>query len=124
MKPLYIYGGVLLLLLFLLPLLGFLLVKVKWLRPRQVISYARLCTLLFVLAAYAMPQYGWPGVHLRTVDLWSLLLILGILGYSLMRAALLYAIKDTDDEDHQSYMLSMLYTDTEQLAEKDLHETR
>lgn len=121
MKPLYIYGAVLLATGVLIALLGLFLTRVKYLKPRQIATYARLGTLLFLLAAYGMDQTGWPGVHLRTVDLWSLLVILGILVYSLLHAALRHAVRDVDHEDFsKSYMLSMLYTDSEQVAEQEL----
>lgn len=107
--------------LLLLSLLGILLTRVKWLRPRHIPAYARLTSLLFLLTAYGMDQSGWPGVHMRTVDLWSLLVILGILVYSLLHAVLRHAVREEDHEDFsKSYMLSMLYTDSEQVAEEEL----
>ena len=121
MKPIYIYGGVLLLLLLSFSLLGIFLTNVKWLRPRLASGYVRLCTLVFLLAAYVMAQYGWPGVHLRAVDLWSLLVILGILVYSLLKAALAYSLRELEHQDFsKSYMLSMLYTDSEQLSHEEI----
>jgi hypothetical protein len=120
-KPLYIYGAVLLATGVALALLGIFLMRVKYLRPRQIATYARVATLVFLLAAYGMAQGSWPGVHLRTVDLWSLLVILGILVVSLLHAALNHAVRDVDHEDFsKSYMLSMLYTDSEQDAEQEL----
>lgn len=121
MKPLYLYGLVLLLTFSGLALAGIVLMRVKWMRARHINSYTRVATLVLLALAYALSRQPWPGVHLREVDLWALLVILGILGYSLLAAALRYAqVAEHDEDFSKSYMLSMLYRDSEQLAEADL----
>jgi hypothetical protein len=64
--------------------------------------------------AVALTQYHWPGIHLRPVDFWSLMVILGIAAYALVWAAVAYQLNKRSHEDFgNSFMLSMLYRDSE-----------
>lgn len=121
MKPIYIFGGVLFAALFALAAAGVLLVRIKRVRSRHIANYTRLSTVLILAATYAMAQGSWPGVHMRPLDMWSLLVILAILCYSVLHAVLTHALPHDHEEDFsKSYMLSMLYTDSEHMADADL----
>lgn len=121
LKPLYIYVLVLLVLVVGLIAAGIVLTKIKRVRARHVSSFSRLCTLIVLAAIYGMDHYGWPGVHLRQIDLLSLLVIMAILSYSLIKAALSMSLPHgTQDDFSKSYMLSMLYSDSEQMADADM----
>ena len=114
MKPIYLELLVLLALTLSLALLGMVLARIKTVRVRNAGSFARLAALLVLLAAYAMEYYGWPGVHLRTVDFWSSMVILGFSAYALIWAALAYQLNQRQPEEFgESFMLSMLYSDHE-----------
>lgn len=124
LKPLYVYLLVLLLLVIGLLVVGMVLTKVKQIRARHVASFSRLGTLIVLAAIYGMDHYGWPGVHLRQIDLLSLLVIVAILTYSLIKAALSMSLPPEGEDDFsKSYMLSMLFSDSEQtdgLADADM----
>jgi hypothetical protein len=90
------------------------LARFNKLRVRNAGSYTRLCTLIVLAVAYALTQYDWPGVHLRQVDLWSLMVILGIAAYALVWAAIAYQFNRHHQEEFgESFMLSMLFDDAE-----------
>ena len=121
LKPLYVYVLVLLLLVIGLIALGIVLIKLKRVRARHVPSFSRLCTLIVLAAIYGMDYYGWPGLHLRQIDLLSLLVIMAILSYSLIKAVLSMSLpQGSPDDFSKSYMLSMLYSDSEQMADADM----
>ena len=114
MKPIYLAGLMLLALTLGLALLGMLLAGAKHIRVRSATGYTRIGTLLVLAGAYALTQYEWPDVHLRAVDFWSLLLILGIAAYAIIWAAVAYQLnKSSHEEFGESFMLSMLYNDAE-----------
>jgi hypothetical protein len=114
MKPIYVAGLVLLALALVLALLGMLLADTKALRLRRAPAYCRLATALVLLGAYALTHFDWPGVHLRQVDFWSLMVILGIGAYTMIWAAVAYQFNKGGHEDFgNSFMLSMLYRDSE-----------
>ena len=125
MKPIYVAGLVLLAMTLSFALLGMVLAGFKKIRVRNASRYTQLCTILILGSAYAMTQYEWPGVHLRELDLWSLLVILAIVCYALIWAAVAYQLnKVGHGEFGESYMLSMLYTDSEQMAPEDFAKTK
>jgi hypothetical protein len=114
MKPIYIATLILLALTLGLALLGMLLTRLKKIRVRNAGSFGRVATLVVLGAAYALTQFDWPGVHLRQVDFWSLMVILGIVSYSLIWAGVAYQLNRGGHEEFgESFMLSMLYTDAE-----------
>jgi hypothetical protein len=97
-----------------LALIGMVLAGSKILRVRSAPTYCRLATLLVLAAAYFLTQYDWPGVHLRQVDFWSVLVILAILVYALIWASVAYQLNKSSQADFgESFMLSMLYRDSE-----------
>lgn len=116
MNPLTIAGLVLLALLCVFALLGMVLARTRTLRVRTAPTYTRVCTALLLAATYGLTHYSWPGVRLRELDFWSLMVILGIAAYALIWAAVAYQLnKDDRSAFADSYMLSMLYRDSEQL---------
>ena len=97
-----------------LAVVGMVLARQRTIRIRNASSYTRLAAALVLLAAYAMDFYAWPGVHLRSVDFWSAMVILGFAAYALVWAALAYQLnKGQHEEFGESFMLSMLYSDSE-----------
>ena len=114
MKPMLVAGLILLALTLVLAVLGMVLARTKTLRVRAAPTYCRVATLLVLLGTYALTQYNWPGVHLRPVDFWSLMVIVGIAAYALIWAAVAYQLNKSGHEDFgNSFMLSMLYRDSE-----------
>jgi hypothetical protein len=125
MKPIYVAGLILLAMTLGLALLGMVLAGFKKIRVRNAPRYTQLCTILILGTAYAMTQYEWPGVRLRELDLWSILVILAIACYALIWAGVAYQInKVSHGEFGESYMLSMLYTDSEELPPEDFAKTK
>ena len=125
MKPIYVAGLILLAMTLGFALLGMVLAGFKKIRVRNASRYTQLCTILILGAAYAMTQYEWPGVHLRELDLWSILVILAIACYAVIWAGVAYQInKVSQGEFGESYMLSMLYTDSEELPPEDFAKTK
>jgi hypothetical protein len=93
---------------------GMVLAGARKINLQKAASYCRWCTALVLIAAYGLTQYGWPGVHLRQVDFWSLMVILGISAYALIWGAVAYQLNKTGhDEFGESFMLSMLFHDAE-----------
>ncbi len=125
MKPIYIAGLVLLAMTLSFAFLGMVLAGFKKIRVRNASRYTQLCTIIILGSAYAMTLYDWPGVHLRDLDFWSLLVILAIVCYALIWAAVAYQLnKVGHGEFGESYMLSMLYTDSEQIPPEDFAKTK
>jgi cytochrome bd-type quinol oxidase subunit 2 len=125
MKPIYVAGLVLLAVTLGFALLGMVLAGFKKIRVRNAARYTQLCTILILASAYAMTHYDWPGVHLRELDFWSLMVILAIACYALIWAAVAYQLnKVGHGEFGESYMLSMLYTDSEQMPPEDFAKTK
>ena len=117
MKPIFIAALVLLALTLCFAVVGTLLARFHLLRARNAPSYTRVCTLMVLSATYCMSEFDWPGVHLRPLDFWSLMVIAGIVSYALIWAPLAHQLNQKNhDEFAESFMLSMLYHDTEQVA--------
>jgi hypothetical protein len=92
--------------------LGLVLVRLRKINLRNAALYCRISTLLVLAGAYALNQAGWVGLQLRQLDLWSLLVILGISSYAVIWATIAHQInraRATSFED--SFMLSMLPAD-------------
>ena len=114
MKPIALASLILLALTLGLAVLGMALVRLRKIRVRNAASYSRLATLLVLAAAYGLTQFDWPGVHLRQIDFLSLMVLLCIVAYALVWAALAYQLNKGDHEEFgESFMLSMLYNDAE-----------
>lgn len=124
MKPIYLAGLILLALALSFAVTGMLLAGAKIVRLRHAATYTRVCTVVVLAAAYGLTQFEWPGVHLRQVDFWSILVIVGIVVYALVWGAVAYQINQVGHEEFgHSFMLSMLYTDAEQGQQKKSSET-
>jgi len=63
-------------------LIGTVLARTNTIRVRTAPTYTRVCTILVLGAYYGITHYEWPGVHLRELDFWSLLVILAIGAYA------------------------------------------
>jgi amino acid transporter len=123
MKPLYLFAIVVLLAIVAIVALGVVLIRLKKIRSRHVPNFTRLSTLLILASAYSLSQSNWPGVHMRELDMWSMLVILAILTYSIIHAGLTSALPKAHEDDFaKSYMLSMLYTDSERMANAELQD--
>jgi cytochrome bd-type quinol oxidase subunit 2 len=118
MSPYLSAGLVLLALTIVFGVIGMVLVTRHILRVKRAARYTQACTALLCLAFYAMAQGDWPGLHLRTVDFWSELLILAIVGYSVIWALLARLLNKPEYQRDfgDSFMLSMLYTDSQSPA--------
>jgi hypothetical protein len=121
MKPIYIAGLTLLILILVFALIGTVLARTNTIRVRTAPTYTRICTILVLGAMYGLTHYEWPGVHLRELDFWSLLIILAIGAYALIWAAVAYQLNKVGHPQFgDSYMLSMLYTDSQQPPMDDM----
>lgn len=115
MKPIFIAALVLLLLTLCLALIGTILARYSKIRVRHAPNFSRLATLIVLVSFYALTQLSWPGLQLRELDFWSLVVIIGILSYALIWGAVAFQLNKTEQPHFgDSYMLSMLYTDSEQ----------
>jgi hypothetical protein len=57
-------------------------------------------------------------MHLRPLDFWSLMVIVGIAAYALIWGPLAHQLNRHNHEEFgESFMLSMLYTDAEHAAQ-------
>lgn len=126
MKPIYLAGLILLALTLGLALLGMLLIGWHRIHARNATRYTQLCTVLILGAAYAMTQTDWPGIQLRQLDFWSLMVILAIVGYSLVWAAIAYRLNTVTARGDfgESYMLSMLHIDSQASHTDDFAQTK
>lgn len=114
MKPIYLAGLIVLAMILGFAILGMALVGLHRLHKRNAVRYTQLCTLLIFGAAYAMNQWDWPGVGLRSVDFWALMVILCIVSYSLVWAPIAYRLnRVAHTEFGESFMVSMLYSDSQ-----------
>lgn len=114
MKPMVLAGLVLLAFTLACAVLGMVLARFNTLRVRDAGRYTRLCTLMVLAVAYGLTQYDWPGLHLRQVDFWSLMVILGIAAYAIIWAAIAHQFNRHNHEEFgESFMLSMLFDDPE-----------
>ena len=108
-----------------LALAGMLLTRLHVIRVRSAAHYTRLCTVLVLGGFYAMTVYRWPGLHLRELDFWSVMVILAIVSYAAIWGAVAYQINRTQQPEFgESFMLSMLYTDSQQHPQSDFEPTQ
>lgn len=116
MKSIYLAGLLLLAFTVGLALLGMVLVGFKRIHSRNATRYTQLCTALLLGLGVAMTQTEWHGLQLRPIDFWSLMVIGAIVSYSVIWAALAYRLNKVSarGEFDESYMLSMLHTDSQQ----------
>lgn len=125
MKPIFIASLVLLLLTLCLALVGTILARRNKIRVRHASNFTRLATLIVLVVFYALTQFSWPGLQLRAIDFWSLVVIVGILSYALIWGAVAFQLNKVNQPVFgDSYMLSMLYTDNEHLPQGDFAPTR
>lgn len=95
--------------------LGVLLVRLRKVRMKNASRYAQITTLLVCILFYLLTHGQWPGLHLRQIDFWSIALVLALLSYSLLWAPLAHLLNKPEyqEEFGDSFMLSMLYTDSQ-----------
>lgn len=126
MKPIYLAGLVLLALTLGFALLSMVLVGLNKIHARNATRHTQLFTALILGAAYAMTQTSWPGVQLRQLDFWSLMVILAIVAYSLIWAAIAYRLNTVAARGDfgESYMLSMLHSDSQSPPTDDFAQTK
>ena len=126
MKPIYLAGLILLALALAFALLGMVLIGLHRIHARNATRYTQLCTALLLGAAVAMTQTDWPGIHLRQLDFWSLMVIWAIVAYSLIWAAIAYRLNKVAARGDfgESYMLSMLHSDSQQPLVDGFEQTR
>ena len=126
MKPIYLAGLILLALTLGLALLGMVLIGLNKIHSRNATRYTQLCTLLALMAALAMTQTAWPGIQLRQIDFWSLMVILAIVVYSLIWAAVAYRLNKVAARGDfgESYMLSMLHSDSQSPPQEEFAQTK
>lgn len=126
MKPIYIAGLIILALTLGFVLLSMVLIRLKKITARNATRYTQLCTVLNLGVAYAMTQTSWPAVQLRQVDFWSLMVILAIVIYSLIWAAIAYRLNTVTARGDfgESYMLSMLHIDSHSQPSEDFAQTK
>lgn len=125
MNPYVLTGLLMLAALLGLALVGIVLIRMRILRARHAAHYTRFSTVLVLGLFYASKQYAWFGLHLRTLDYWSLMVILAIAGYALVWAAIAYQLNQMDEPHFaESYMLSMLYSDSQQMDPVDFEPTQ
>lgn len=114
MKPIYMACLLLLALTFCLALLGLVLARTKKIKMRNAAMFCRVGTLVVLLAALAMQYYGPAASHMRQLDFWSLMVILGISAYAILWACIAYQLnKHQHHAFEESEMLSMLYSDSQ-----------
>lgn len=126
MQPIHIAGLILLALTLGFALLGMVLIGWHKIHARNASRYTQLCTLLILGAAYAMTQTDWPGIKLRQIDFWSLMVILTIVAYSVVWAAVAYRLNTVTARGDfgESYMLSMLHSDTQLPPTEEFAQTK
>jgi uncharacterized protein involved in response to NO len=125
MKPIFVASLSLLLLTLCLSLLGTILARRHVIHVRNAKNYSRLCTLLVLGGFYALTVFDWPGLHLRKIDFWSVLLIIAIVAYALILGAITYQLgKVKQVQFGDSYMLSMLHSDDEYRPDGDFAATQ
>ena len=125
MKPIIVASLTLLLLTLCLALVGTVLARLKTIKARNAAVYTRICTVLVLASFYALTMFDWPGLQLRRLDLWSLMVILAIVAYSIIWGAIAFQInKAKQPQFGDSFMLSMLYTDAERQPNGDFAPTQ
>lgn len=125
MKPIFIAALTLLLLALCLALIGTMLARYNKIRVRHASNFSRLATVIVLVSFYALTQFSWPGLQLRELDFWSLVVIIGILSYALIWGAVAFQLNKVEQPKFgDSYMLSMLYTDSEHAPPADFAPTK
>lgn len=126
MKPIYLASLILLAVTLGFALLGLVLVGFKRINSRNATRYTQLCTALLLGIGVAMAQTEWHGLQLRPIDFWSLMVIGAIVSYSVIWAALAYRLNKVASraEFDESYMLSMLHSDSQQPMVDGFEQTR
>ena len=126
MKPIYLAGLIILALTLGLALLGMVLIGLNRIHARNATRFTQLCTVLVVGAFYTMTETSWPGIQLRQLDFWSLMVILAIVSYSVIWAAIAYRLNTVAARGDfgESYMLSMLHSDSQSPPTDDFAPTK
>ena len=125
MNPILIASLVLLLLTLCLALVGTILARYNKIKVRNAATYTRICTVVVLASFYALTMFDWPGLHLRRLDLWSVMVILAIVTYALIWGAVAFQLsKGQQPQFGDSFMLSMLYTDAERQPNGDFAPTQ
>ena len=125
MNPILIASLVLLLLTLCLALVGTILARYNKIKVRNAATYTRICTVVVLASFYALTMFDWPGLHLRRLDLWSLMVILAIVTYALIWGAVAFQLNKVQQPQFgDSFMLSMLYTDAERQPNGDFAPTQ
>lgn len=125
MNPILIASLVLLLLTLCLALVGTILARYNKIKVRNAATYTRICTVVVLASFYALTMFDWPGLHLRRLDLWSLMVILAIVTYALIWGAVAFQLSKVQQPQFgDSFMLSMLYTDAERQPNGDFAPTQ
>jgi hypothetical protein len=125
MKPILVASLALLLLTLCLALAGTILARYNKIKVRNAANYSRVATLVVLLAFYALTLFDWPGLQLRRLDFWSLMVILSIVAYALIWGAVAFQLnKVQQPQFDESFMLSMLYTDAEHQPQGDFAPTQ
>jgi hypothetical protein len=126
MKPIYLAGLVLLALTLGFALLGMVLIGMRKIQARNAARFTQVATVLVLAAAYAMTQASWPGIQLRQLDFWSLMVILAIVVYSVVWASIAYRLNTVTSRGDfgESYMLSMLHSDSQPPRQDDFAQTK
>ena len=125
MNPILIASLVLLLLTLCLALVGTILARYNKIKVRNAAAYTRICTVVVLASFYALTMFDWPGLHLRRLDLWSLMVILAIVTYALIWGAVAFQLNKVQQPQFgDSFMLSMLYTDAERQPNGDFAPTQ
>lgn len=125
MKPIFIAALALLLLTLCLALVGTMLARRSKIKVRHAANFSRLASVIVLVSFYALTQFSWPGLVLRALDFWSLVVIIGIVAYALIWGAVAFQLNKADQPAFgDSYMLSMLYTDSEHAPPTDFAPTR
>jgi hypothetical protein len=125
MKPILVASLILLLLTLCLALVGTILARRNKIKVRNAANYTRICTVVVLASFYALTVFDWPGLQLRRLDLWSLMVILAIVTYALIWGAVAFQLnKAKQPQFGDSFMLSMLYTDAERQPNGDFAPTQ
>ena len=126
MKPMYLASLILLAVTLGFARVGMLWIGLNKIHARSATRFTQVCTAVVLGAAFAMTQTSWPGIQLRQLDFWSLMVILAIVAYSVIWAAIAYRLnKVTARGDFgESYMLSMLHSDSQSPPMDDFAPTK
>jgi hypothetical protein len=125
MKPILVASLTILLLILFLALIGTVLARYNKIKVRNAALYTRISTVAVLASFYALTMFDWPGLQLRRLDLWSMMVILAIVAYALIWGAVAFQLnKAKQPQFGDSFMLSMLYTDAERQPNGDFAPTQ